>query len=601
MRTITFYSYKGGVGRSLLVANTAKYLSTLGKSVFAMDLDLEAPGLHYKFELDPDIKRSGASPGVVDILSSFLKKRELPKSLTGYSSAIKVSEGSGPIQIMRAGIAPHGDYWRQLAQVNWYEILYGKEPVGVPFFLELKERIRDEFEPDFLLIDSRTGITEMGGIATTLLPDTVVCLALASVEHLEGLRAVMQGINQTALREESPIKLLTVISRLPVRREEDGELKTILDYLRTPIRPDVPRIDLEEVYTLHSEPILDTQVQLLIGGKNSPHELPLLRDYLRLFAKVVPTEDIRLHVGKLVEQAVSRLLDDPDAAQSELEALTAYCADQEAYRALIKLYQVRKVSFEKILATAALMWQMRESNAEPDQLILDVVRSAYSDPRNTEIHKKFAEFAESVWRLSGLKDIRTCMAIVDAYLPERRDRATGLLLHYVGTSNDPSPIAVVRLIDLLRGEEPSEAFDLVQKFKSSILVPEFHVAWVRLVLRLNEVELAKACLEDTCFRSDAVRALAPALMYRVLRLAEKETANDFLRESLESAASAENMSQLRDLSELFYLSGDVEELEYILSKWLRPNQVNEVLSGARRRRRRPRLPLHATIIEGSEV
>ena len=57
MRTITFYSYKGGVGRSLLVANTAKYLSILGKSVFALDLDLEAPGLHYKFELGSDAPR----------------------------------------------------------------------------------------------------------------------------------------------------------------------------------------------------------------------------------------------------------------------------------------------------------------------------------------------------------------------------------------------------------------------------------------------------------------------------------------------------------------------------------------------------------------
>ena len=49
MRTITFYSYKGGVGRSLLVANVATYLATLGKRVFAIDFDLEAPGLHYKF------------------------------------------------------------------------------------------------------------------------------------------------------------------------------------------------------------------------------------------------------------------------------------------------------------------------------------------------------------------------------------------------------------------------------------------------------------------------------------------------------------------------------------------------------------------------
>ena len=30
MQTITFYSYKGGTGRSLLVANAAKYLNRFG-------------------------------------------------------------------------------------------------------------------------------------------------------------------------------------------------------------------------------------------------------------------------------------------------------------------------------------------------------------------------------------------------------------------------------------------------------------------------------------------------------------------------------------------------------------------------------------------
>src|ERR1700679_3134824 len=61
-------------------------------------------------------------------------------------------------------------------------------------FLELQERIQRDFNPDFCLIDARTGITDMGGVATTLLPDTVVWLALDSTEHLEGLRAMMQGV-----------------------------------------------------------------------------------------------------------------------------------------------------------------------------------------------------------------------------------------------------------------------------------------------------------------------------------------------------------------------------------------------------------------------
>ncbi len=232
MRTITFYSYKGGVGRSLLVANAAKYLSTLGKSVFALDLDLEAPGLHYKFELGSEANRTMATPGVVDILTDFLERKVLPNSLDSYFSHVKVADGAGPISVMRAGLAPNGEYWRKLSQVNWYDILYGPEPIGAPFFIELKGQIRVAAQPDFLLIDARTGITEMGGIATTLLPDTVVCLALASREHLEGLRAVMQGISQTTSRAGTPVQLLAVISRLPVRKEEDGELASIRAFLR---------------------------------------------------------------------------------------------------------------------------------------------------------------------------------------------------------------------------------------------------------------------------------------------------------------------------------------------------------------------------------
>ncbi|MCJ7630864.1 AAA family ATPase, partial [Candidatus Bathyarchaeota archaeon] len=49
METITFYSYKGGVGRTLALANVAMYLTRFGQKVCIMDFDLEAPGLHYKF------------------------------------------------------------------------------------------------------------------------------------------------------------------------------------------------------------------------------------------------------------------------------------------------------------------------------------------------------------------------------------------------------------------------------------------------------------------------------------------------------------------------------------------------------------------------
>lgn len=54
MRVVCFWSFKGGVGRSLALANLASILARLGKNVLCLDLDLEAPSLPHIFDVaDP--------------------------------------------------------------------------------------------------------------------------------------------------------------------------------------------------------------------------------------------------------------------------------------------------------------------------------------------------------------------------------------------------------------------------------------------------------------------------------------------------------------------------------------------------------------------
>ena len=78
LEVITFYGYKGGVGRTMALANVAWLLATNGYRVLMIDWDLEAPGLHryfYPFSDDPGFERSS---GLLDLLWEYVRAGEAP-------------------------------------------------------------------------------------------------------------------------------------------------------------------------------------------------------------------------------------------------------------------------------------------------------------------------------------------------------------------------------------------------------------------------------------------------------------------------------------------------------------------------------------------
>jgi Mrp family chromosome partitioning ATPase len=82
-RIITFYSYKGGTGRSMALANVAWILASAGKRVLTIDWDLEAPGLHRYFQpFLTDKELSGQeSQGVIEMAIDYAARAAAPTAL----------------------------------------------------------------------------------------------------------------------------------------------------------------------------------------------------------------------------------------------------------------------------------------------------------------------------------------------------------------------------------------------------------------------------------------------------------------------------------------------------------------------------------------
>ncbi|PYK27255.1 MAG: hypothetical protein DME59_05075 [Verrucomicrobia bacterium] len=82
---VVFYSFKGGVGRSMAVANVGDLLARRGLKVLMIDFDMEAPGLEQYFPINQSEARS--HPGLLDLLLRY--KQSVSLGATADSASFK--------------------------------------------------------------------------------------------------------------------------------------------------------------------------------------------------------------------------------------------------------------------------------------------------------------------------------------------------------------------------------------------------------------------------------------------------------------------------------------------------------------------------------
>ncbi|MFF4901582.1 FxSxx-COOH system tetratricopeptide repeat protein [Streptomyces sp. NPDC001068] len=227
-RIITFYSYKGGTGRTMALANTAWILAANGKRVLAVDWDLEAPGLDRFFHpfLDPNVL--AATGGVLNILQDYAWAATDGVSRTGAwhlefadveQHAVSLSperqglgfENGGSLDFLSAGkqFRAYSGTASSLEWDNFYDRLGGGT------FLEaLRDSMKRSY--DYVLIDSRTGRSDTADICTLQMPDVLVDCFTFSDQALDGAADVAYSVGDESRRRR--IRVLPVPMRV-----DDGE------------------------------------------------------------------------------------------------------------------------------------------------------------------------------------------------------------------------------------------------------------------------------------------------------------------------------------------------------------------------------------------
>jgi len=195
----TFYSYKGGVGRSMALVNVGVLMAADGYRILLVDWDLEAPGLEVFFRSAAKLVGDASTmPGVVDLLEAHAQGT----ALSWRDGLLKASFFGHSLDILSSG-RRSDDYRQRVQRLDW-DSLFRDHQIG-NYINALRQEWRDEY--DFVLIDSRTGITDIGDICTVILPDVLVLLFITNHQNVEGIKSMMS-------------RAVRVRSKLPVNRNK---------------------------------------------------------------------------------------------------------------------------------------------------------------------------------------------------------------------------------------------------------------------------------------------------------------------------------------------------------------------------------------------
>jgi len=225
----TFYSLRGGVGRSTALAYTARILASRGRTVLCVDMDLEAPGLAALFGKETEIQ---PGKGLLSILVALDKGEHFDIR----NHILRISE-TDELYCLPAGI-PDANYARLLNLLDpaaWYR----EERNPLRELIQLLSQ-NLSFKPDVILLDARTGITPLNAPLLFDLADLAFIVFFPHPQAKTGTAALVRALLAAHTRRGQNLtpEPRFIVSPLPpsklpevVQRYQHTSLEWVSDWL----------------------------------------------------------------------------------------------------------------------------------------------------------------------------------------------------------------------------------------------------------------------------------------------------------------------------------------------------------------------------------
>ena len=340
MRSIAFHSCKGGVGRTLTLVNCAYALARVGKKVFIIDTDLNAPGIPAKFNLP-------IRAGLAEYMQEFppelraQSQQENPELWGEKLQFMKLLLDSPPnvngIRVLQAGRVDDPSYWDFITShsfnrqyyfstdqlINPKDDLITELPqTNIAAFQQDALLLELAYSADYLLIDAKTNSADAGLAAPIFWADDVVHFLPYNLEgkcYFAHLSLIFNNINK---ERDRSTKLFPVITRTP-ETDKDRILEGFLSgkaSMHTNINFYIERYHenfgfedaLEQKFDWWCTPIIISECRsienaerltLHPGANYDDHSLSLTHDHVNLLARVFPELETQEQKTSFSQQA----------------------------------------------------------------------------------------------------------------------------------------------------------------------------------------------------------------------------------------------------------------------------------------------------------